>query len=135
MFKHFEMMTAWTIADFLTYIYQLVANADMQADEGEITIIKSQVEKVLITHFGIAQYSYSDCMQKIQASEGVSLLNCTDVIRRLMPTFEFRPEVKNDIFNDLQSIAISDNDFSTAEHEIINFIKQVFLTVEMPLNS
>jgi len=127
-------MTSWTIADFLTYIYQLVADADMQTDESEVAIIKIQVEKVLKTHFGVAEYSYVNSLHKIQSTEGVSLLNCADVIRRMMPAYAFSAEAKTDIFNDLQSIAISDNYVSAAEREIINFIKQVFMTVEMPLS-
>jgi len=127
-------MNTWTIADFLTYIYQLVADADMQTDESEVVIIKTQVEKILKTHFDVSQYSYGDSLQKIQNTEGVSLLNCADVIRRLMPVFEFSPEVKKDIFDDLQSIAVSDEKITSAEKEIINFIKQVFMTVEMPLS-
>ena len=127
-------MNTWTIADFLTYIYQLVADADMQTDESEVVIIKTQVEKVLKTHFKVSHYSYADSLQKIQNTEGVSLLNCADVIRRLMPVFEFSPEVKKDIFDDLQSIVVSDEKITSAEKEIINFIRQVFMTVEMPLS-
>jgi hypothetical protein len=127
-------MNTWTIADFLTYTYQLVADADFQTDAAEVDIIKTQVSKVLSKHFGMADYSYSDSLKKIQEMEGISLLNCKETIEELMPQFEFSKEAKLDIFADFQAIAAADNLIYHAERETIRFIKQLFYTVEMPLS-
>lgn len=127
-------MNTWTVADFLTYTYQLVADADFQTADAEIDIIKKQVSKVLSKHFGIIDYSYSASLKKIQETEGVNLLNCKETIQDLMPQFEFSKEAKLDIFADFEAIASSDNSISSSEKETIRFIKQLFSTVEMPLS-
>ena len=90
-------MINWTIAEFLTYIYQLVADSDFETDDNEISIVKIQVGQVLLKHFNVDNYSYESSLKAIQESEGVSLLNCTKVVKDLMPQFKFSKEAKRDI--------------------------------------
>ncbi|MBC7388142.1 MAG: hypothetical protein H7329_02930 [Opitutaceae bacterium] len=127
-------MNNWTAAEFLTYIYQLVADSDFETEDSEISIVKVQVADVLKKHFNIENYSYQTSLKIIQATEGVTLLNCTEIIKELMPTFEFSKEAKRDILDDLNSIASSDDTVTKSEQETINFIRQVFMTVDMPLS-
>ena len=127
-------MNDWTAAEFLTYIYQLVADSDFETEENEISIVKMQVGEVLKKHFNIQNYSYSDSLKQIQATEDVTLLNCTEVIKQLMPTFEFSKEAKRDILDDLNSIASSDDTVTKSEQETINFVRKLFMTVDMPLS-
>jgi len=127
-------MNNWTLADFLTYIYQLVADSDYQTADEEITIVKRQVGWVLANYFGEREYSYADSLRKIQETEGVSLLNCKEVILQMMPKFEFSPSAKKDIYTDLLAIAASDNKVSSSERDTLSFIRQSFSMVEMPLS-
>ena len=127
-------MNNWTLADFLTYIYQLVADSDYQTADEEITIVKRQVGWVLANYFGEREYSYTDSLRKIQETEGVSLLNCKEVILQMMPKFEFSHSAKKDIYTDLLAIAASDNKVSSSERDTLSFIKQSFSMVDMPLS-
>ena len=127
-------MNNWTAAEFLTYIYQLVADSDFETEDTEISIVKVQAGEVLKKHFNIQNYSYQAALKIIQSTEGVTLLNCTEVIKKLMPTFEFSKEAKRDILDDLNSIASSDENVTKSELETINFIRQSFMTVDMPLS-
>jgi uncharacterized tellurite resistance protein B-like protein len=127
-------MNNWTVADFLTYTYQLVADADFQTDTAEVDIIKTQVAKVLAKYFGIQDYSYANSLKKIQETEGVSILNCRETVQELMSQFEFSKEAKLEIFGDFHAIASSDSLISHSERETIRYIKQLFYTVEMPLS-
>lgn len=127
-------MENWTLADFLTYVYQIVADSDYETADEEITIVKRQVGWVLANYFGIREYSYADCLKTIQETEGVGLLNCKEVIQKLLPSFEFSAAAKKDIYTDLLAIAASDNKVSASERDTLNFLKQSFSTVEMPLS-
>lgn len=127
-------MNTWTEADFITYVYQIVADADLVATDEEIGLVKQQVGNVLSKHFGIKYYSYAVSLKKIQEAEGVSPLNCTEVIKKCMPLFEFTKEAKADILNDLNIIVASDDSVSPSERDTLNFLRQQFLTVEMPLS-
>ncbi len=127
-------MKNWTVADFLTYLYQLVAEADFQTVEQEITIVKRQVAWVLANYFGELNYSYAESLKRIQETEGVNLLNCKEVLQELMPRFEFSQTVKKDIVTDLLAIASADNSVSPSEKETLRFIEQQFNATEMPLS-
>ena len=127
-------MENWTAAEFLTYIYQLVADSDFETEESEISIVKIQVGEVLKKHFNIQHYSYQTSLQIIQSTDGVGLLNCKEVVSKLMPSFEFSKEAKRDVLDDLNSIAASDDTVTKSEQETINFIRKQFMTVPMPLS-
>lgn len=127
-------MNNWTAADFITYIYQIVADSDFETASKEVDLVKSQVAKLVAKHFDQHDYSYTASIKKIQEAEGLSLSNCIDVIKQLAPRFDFSKEVKADILTDLTTIATSDLTITPSERETIRFIKQVFMTVEMPLS-
>lgn len=127
-------MNNWTATDFLTYLYQLVADSDFETENKEIEIVKTRLAAFLKSHLGIDNYSYSDSLQKIQQTEGVSILNCKEVISSLMPRFEFLKDAKREIFRDLEEIIRSNNVVTPSEMDLLKYIKYTFLTVEMPLS-
>lgn len=127
-------MNNWTVEDFLTYLYQIVADADMQTAESEVETIKTSVSKILSDYYGIENYSYEKSLEKIQNTEGVSIMRCNEVIKKLIPSYEFSKEVKKAIASDLDKIASADNKVTASERETLSLIKETLLAVEMPLS-
>lgn len=127
-------MNTWTVEDFLTYLYHIVADADLQTADSEVATIKTRVSLILSNHFGNNHYSYEASLEKIQNTEGVSILKSNEVIKKLIPKFEFSKEIKKAIAADLDAIASADNKVTASEKETLSLIKETLLAVEMPLS-
>lgn len=127
-------MNTWTVDDFLTYLYHIVADADLHTADSEVETIKKGVSRILSTHFGNDHYSYEASLEKIQNTEGVSILKSNEVIKKLIPKFEFSKDVKKAIAADLDAIASADNKVTASEKETLSLIKETLLAVEMPLS-
>ena len=127
-------MNTWTVEDFITYLYQLIADADLETAPEEIALVKQKATQIISKHFFSATYSYEASLKKIQATEGVSLIDCRQIINEMIPKFDLSKEVKTDLFNDFNAIASADHKISQTENETIGFIKRALQATEMPLS-
>lgn len=127
-------MITWEIEDFITYLYQIVADADFETDVVEIDLVKKLIHALVTKHNFSNSYSYETSLNKIKNTQGVSLINAKAVFEEVMPQFDLAKEVKQDILRDLELVAASDNQVSPSERETIAFIKQYLIAVKMPLS-
>lgn len=127
-------MHNWTAEDFITYLYHIVADSDFETGKTELEVVKKQAQNLIAKHFGNQNYSYENSLTKIQYTEGVSVIRTQEVIVELINKFEFGKEVKADIYNDLNAIALSDDKLTPTEQETISFIKRVLQAEKMPLS-
>lgn len=127
-------METWTVEDFITYLYHIVAESDFKTVDTELEVVKKQAKSLIQKHFQNPNYSYEASLKKIQSTEGASILHSVDVIKTLIAKFDFSKEVKADIYNDLNEIAISDDKLTESELETLNFIKRALQATQMPLS-
>lgn len=127
-------MNTWKVEDFITFMYQIVADADFETQPEEIAMVKDKASLLMVKYFSNKNYSYAASLEKIKATNGVCFMCCDDVFKTLTPKFDFSKELKLDIIKDLESIASSDNSVSPSEVATIKIIKQHLQTVTMPLS-
>jgi hypothetical protein len=127
-------MNTWTVEDFITYLYHIVADADLETGVKEIAVVKKRASSIISKYLDNPTYSYEASLKKIQDTEGVSLIQAEEVIKKLILKFQLSKEVKNAVFEDINAIAIADERLTAAERETIGFIKRTLLATEMPLS-
>lgn len=127
-------MNTWTEEDFITYLYHIVADADHETGVKEIAVIKHRASTIISKYLNNPTYSYEASLKKIQDTEGVSLIQAEEIVKKLILKFQLPKEVKNAIFEDINAIALADERLTVSEQETIGFIKRTLLATEMPLS-
>lgn len=127
-------MDTWTVEDFITYLYHIVAESDFKTVDTELEVVKQLAKNTISKHFGNPNYNYEAALKKIQSTEGVSLIHSIEVIKSQIVKYDFSKEVKSDIYNDLNEIAIADDKLTESELETLNFIKRTLQATQMPLS-
>lgn len=119
-------MNTWRVEDFITYLYQIAADADLITDDIEIASSKIKINKILKTYFSGIEYDYEESIGIIRNTSDVNIFNISTVVTTLSKKFHFSPELKTDIISDLNDIVRSDEKVTSGEHEAINYIRLLF---------
>jgi hypothetical protein len=116
-------MKTWRVEDFITYLYQIAADADLITDEDEILSVKSKVVTLLSNYFPGIVYSYEESLDIIRNTPDVNLFTTAHVVKELSQKFHFSDDLKTDIVSDLNDVVRSDEKVTSGEHETVNHIR------------
>jgi uncharacterized tellurite resistance protein B-like protein len=116
----------WRVEDFITFLYNIAADADLVIDELEVASTKVKVDAVLKKYFPGIDYDYYECIQVIKKSKSVNIFNVSEIVTTLSSKFHFSAELKTEIISDLTDIVSSDELVTSGEHEAVNKIRALF---------
>jgi len=116
----------WDEADFITYLYLLMADADCEVTEDEKVAMDQNVNHIIGIFYPEKGYSYEASLAKVQHAVANQNLKAWDVIPSSLERFLFSPELKKHIIQDLTELMSADEEVTTPEYNTLLFIRRYF---------
>lgn len=116
----------WGSEHFLAYLYLVVADADNETTEEEITMAARKLKKLVTQYYKESQFNTSIVMNDVLGE----IMNHTDnektdMINNMNKLHKFEEDLQLDLISDLTDIIQSDDKVSASEHYILSFIRVV----------
>ncbi|MBY0426880.1 MAG: hypothetical protein K2Q22_14695 [Cytophagales bacterium] len=116
----------WDQADFITYLYLLMADADCETTEDEKIAIEDKMNKLIGIFYPENGYSYKKSLSIVKEAVQSQQLKAWDVIPSMLEKFYFNADIKRHILQDLTELMSADEEVTTPEYNTLLFIRRYF---------
>ena len=116
----------WDQADFITYLYLLMADSDCEITDDEREVIHADVNRIIGIFYPEKGYSYDLSLSKVKGAIANQQLKAWNVIPSLLERFYFTSDLKRHILQDLTNLMSADQEVTTPEYNTLLFIRRYF---------
>jgi hypothetical protein len=116
----------WDQADFITYLYLLMADADCEITDNEKLAIHEDINRIIGLYYPEKNYEYERSLPKVREAVISHQLKAWDVIPSLLERLHLSAEVKRHILQDLTELMSADEEVTTPEYNTLLFIRRYF---------